>query len=41
MNHTHDYEEENREWLASLDYIIQNEDPERVKELLHLLHTRA
>ncbi len=41
MNHTHDYEEENKEWLASLDYVIQNEDPERVKALLNLLNTRA
>ena len=35
------YETENREWLESLDYVLQNEDPERVKELLQLLHTRA
>jgi pyruvate dehydrogenase E1 component len=35
------YEFENREWLESLDYIIQNEPAERVKELLKLLRERA
>ncbi|MCF8228874.1 MAG: pyruvate dehydrogenase (acetyl-transferring), homodimeric type [Bacteroidales bacterium] len=35
------YEIENREWLDSLDYIIENEDSERVQEILHLLRVRA
>ncbi|MDZ7743495.1 MAG: pyruvate dehydrogenase (acetyl-transferring), homodimeric type [Bacteroidota bacterium] len=35
------YDIENREWLDSLDYIIENEDPERVQEILHLLRVRA
>ena len=35
------YQIENREWLESLDYIISNEDPERVQEILHLLRIRA
>ena len=32
---------ENREWLESLDYILQNEGPERVCQLLRLLQTRS
>jgi pyruvate dehydrogenase E1 component len=37
-----DYREtENQEWIDSLDYIIQNEDPGRVRELLGLLQNRA
>lgn len=32
---------ENREWLDSLDYIIQNEDSQRVEELINLLHEHA
>ena len=35
------YEIENQEWLDSLDYIIENESPERVQEILHLLRVRA
>ncbi len=35
------YDIENREWLDSLDYIIENEEPERVQEVLHLLRVRA
>ncbi|MCF8235740.1 MAG: pyruvate dehydrogenase (acetyl-transferring), homodimeric type [Bacteroidales bacterium] len=35
------YEIENQEWLDSLDYIIENEEPERVQEILHLLRVRA
>ncbi len=35
------YEFENREWLESLDYIIQNEPPERIEELLKLLQHHA
>ncbi|MFW5728081.1 MAG: pyruvate dehydrogenase (acetyl-transferring), homodimeric type [Spirochaetota bacterium] len=35
------HEVENREWLESLDYILQNEDPERVREILSLLQIRA
>src|SRR5690554_3009209 len=32
---------ENREWLESIDYIINNEEPERVEEIIDLLRTRA
>jgi len=32
---------ENHEWLESLDYILENEDPERVQEILSLLQIRA
>ncbi|MFP4638508.1 MAG: pyruvate dehydrogenase (acetyl-transferring), homodimeric type, partial [Spirochaetaceae bacterium] len=32
---------ENQEWVDSLDYIIQNAEPDRVKELLSLLQIRA
>ncbi len=32
---------ENREWLESLDYVLQNQGPERVCELLRLLQTRS
>jgi len=32
---------ENQEWLYSLDYVLQNSGPERVKELLQLLDIRA
>jgi pyruvate dehydrogenase E1 component len=35
------YEIENREWLDSLEYIIQNESSERVRDLLLLLQARA
>ncbi len=35
------YEIENREWLDSLEYIIQNEDEERVRDLLLMLQARA
>ncbi len=35
------YEFENQEWLESLDYILQNESPERVRELLQLLQEKA
>jgi pyruvate dehydrogenase E1 component len=35
------YEIENREWLDSLEYVIQNEDSERVRDLLLLLQARA
>jgi pyruvate dehydrogenase E1 component len=35
------YEIENREWLDSLEYIIQNEDSERVRDLLLMLQARA
>lgn len=35
------YEIENQEWLRSIDHIIQNEEPSRVKELLSLLQYRA
>ncbi|MBX5476719.1 MAG: pyruvate dehydrogenase (acetyl-transferring), homodimeric type [Clostridia bacterium] len=32
---------ETREWLESLDFVIQNEGPERVRELLAALRARA
>ena len=35
------YEIENREWTDSLEYIIENEDPARVRELLGLLQIKA
>lgn len=35
------YDFENKEWLDSLDYIIENEHPERVEELLNLLWAHA
>ncbi len=35
------YEIENIEWLDSLEYIIQNEDSERVRELLSILQAKA
>jgi len=34
-------EVETREWLYSLDYVLQNSGPERVIELLHQLQIRA
>ncbi len=34
-------EQETREWLESLEYVLRNEGPERVKELLHELDTYA
>ncbi len=35
------YEIENKEWLESLEYLIQNEEPERVREILALLQNKA
>jgi len=32
---------ENREWLESLDYVYQNQGPDRILELLRLLQLRA
>ena len=32
---------ENREWIESLDYVYENQGPQRVRELLRLLQTRA
>lgn len=32
---------ENQEWLDSIDYIIKNDDPERVDEIIDLLKNRA
>ncbi len=32
---------ETREWLYSLDYVLQNGGPERVKDILHQLQIRA
>lgn len=34
-------EAENREWLESLDYILENQGPDRVRELLRRLQHRA
>jgi pyruvate dehydrogenase E1 component len=41
MNKKDHYEIENQEWLDSLEYIIQHETPERVRELLGLLQNKA
>jgi pyruvate dehydrogenase E1 component len=35
------YEIENQEWLDSLNYLIQNEEPQRVRDILALLQNRA
>ncbi|MBW6479944.1 MAG: pyruvate dehydrogenase (acetyl-transferring), homodimeric type [Bacteroidales bacterium] len=35
------YELENREWLESLEYLIQHEEPQRVREILALLQNKA
>ena len=35
------YETENQEWIDSLKYVIENEEPERVQELLSLLQATA
>jgi pyruvate dehydrogenase E1 component len=32
---------ENREWIASLEYVLENQGPERVRALLRMLQTRA
>ena len=32
---------ENQEWLDSIDYIISQEDPERIKEIVDLVWNRA
>jgi pyruvate dehydrogenase E1 component len=34
-------EQENREWLESLDYVYQNQGPDRVRSLLRRLQVRA
>ena len=34
-------EVENKEWIESLDNVFQNEGPERVRDLLNQLQTRA
>jgi pyruvate dehydrogenase E1 component len=36
-----EFDVENREWLESLDYVYENEGPERVQELLQRLRDRA
>lgn len=41
MNNNSTTEIENREWIAALQYLIENESPERVKDLLDLLHQTA
>jgi pyruvate dehydrogenase E1 component len=35
------YDVENQEWLDSLNYLIQNEEPQRVRDILALLQNRA
>jgi pyruvate dehydrogenase E1 component len=32
---------ENQEWLDSLQYVLDNEEPDRAKEILSLLQIRA
>jgi pyruvate dehydrogenase E1 component len=34
-------DQENREWMESLDYILSSQGPERVNELLRILQARA
>src|SRR5690554_5563669 len=41
INETEIFEIETREWLYSLDYVLQNGGPERVRELLQQLQIRA
>jgi len=41
MNKKDYHQIENQEWLDSLEYVIQNNDPERVSEILSLLQTKA
>lgn len=41
MNRKEYYEIENKEWLDSLQYIIDNEDPARVREILALMQNKA
>jgi len=38
---TRDHELENKEWIDSIDYIIENEGYERAKEILLLLQSRS
>jgi pyruvate dehydrogenase E1 component len=41
-NDNHEIEDiETLEWLESLEYVLQNGGPERVRELLHELDTHA
>ncbi len=35
------YEVENREWITSLHWVLNNESPERVQELLQILQNEA
>jgi pyruvate dehydrogenase E1 component len=37
----HEIASENREWIESLDYVLANQGPERVIELMRLLQVRA
>ncbi len=41
IDHLPQIAHENREWIESLDYIFENQGPERVRGLLRLLQTRA
>jgi pyruvate dehydrogenase E1 component len=38
---SHEIEAENREWLESLDYVLESQGPERVRDLLRRLQVRA
>jgi pyruvate dehydrogenase E1 component len=38
---SHEIEAENREWLDSLDYVLESQGPERVRDLLRRLQVRA
>jgi pyruvate dehydrogenase E1 component len=41
MKEKDNYDLENQEWLDSLDYVIKNSDPDRVRDLLSLLEYHA
>ena len=41
MSKKEHYDIENKEWLESLEYLIQHEEPERVREILALLQNKA
>jgi pyruvate dehydrogenase E1 component len=41
LERSQEWQQENREWIESLDYIIENEGPERAREILLMLQTRS
>ncbi|MFW5663420.1 MAG: pyruvate dehydrogenase (acetyl-transferring), homodimeric type [bacterium] len=41
MSKKEHYELENKEWLESLEYLIQHEEPQRVRDILALLQNKA